>query len=86
LTGFAIRGLGLYLQFMPRKSIELSPEVADAFVRDMRAYFAAGDNSIKADEIAARQIHVLRSYQGKHEQPIKLHEVKPMFQAMKDHV
>jgi len=31
----------------------LPPEVANAFVRDMKAFFAA------KDEIASRQIHVL---------------------------
>jgi hypothetical protein len=37
---------------MPRKPIELPLEVAKAFVKDMRAFFAAGYNTIKADEIA----------------------------------
>lgn len=69
---------------MPRKPIELPPEVARRFVRDMRAYFAEKDG-IKADAIAARQIHILRQYQGQHERPIKLHQVKEMFHAMKDH-
>jgi hypothetical protein len=50
----------------------------------MRALFGAKD-SIKKDEIAARQIHVLRQYQGKRERPIKLHEVREMFLQMKDH-
>jgi hypothetical protein len=46
---------------MPAKPVELPPEVAKAFVRDMRAFFAAKD-AIKRDEIASRQIHVLRQY------------------------
>jgi hypothetical protein len=58
---------------MPSKPIELPLEVARAFVRDMRAFFAE-KSPIKRDEIASRQIHVLRSYQGKHERPIKLHQ------------
>jgi hypothetical protein len=49
----------------------------------MRAYFAE-KNTIKADAIAARQIHVLRQYQGSQERPIKLHEVKEMFLQMRD--
>ena len=59
---------------MPSKPIELPPEVAKAFVRDMRA-FHAEKGPIKRDEIASRQIHVLRQYQGKNERPIKLHQV-----------
>ena len=41
------------LRPMPRKPIELPPEVARAFVRDMRAFHAAKD-SLKKDEIAAK--------------------------------
>jgi hypothetical protein len=39
---------------MPRKPIDLPPAVARALVRDMHAFFAE-TNTIKADEIAARQ-------------------------------
>ena len=46
---------GAYLQAMPGKPIELPPTVAKAFVRDMRAFFAA-PNTLKQDEIAARQL------------------------------
>jgi hypothetical protein len=81
---FAIRDLGFYLQLMPGKSIELPPEVAKAFVLDMRA-FHAEKSPIKRDEIASRQIHVLRQYQAKNERPIKLHQVKQMFEDMRDH-
>jgi hypothetical protein len=57
---------------MPRNPIELPPEVAKAFVRDMRA-FHAEKNPLKRDEIASRQIHVLRQFQGKHgNRPVKL--------------
>jgi hypothetical protein len=49
----------------------------------MRA-FHAEKSSLKRDEIASRQIHVLRQYQGKHERPIKLHHVNLMFEEMKD--
>jgi hypothetical protein len=47
---------------MPRKPIELPPEVARAFVRDMRAFFAAGHDQIKKDEIAARQLWLLKQH------------------------
>jgi hypothetical protein len=42
------------------------------------------EENIKADAIAARQIHVLRQYQGSCERPIKLHDVKEMFLQMRD--
>ena len=46
----------------------------------MNAFFAE-PNSIKADEIAARQLHALREYYaGK----LRLADVKEMFQQMKD--
>jgi hypothetical protein len=68
---------------MPRKELKLPAEVAKAFVRDMRA-FHAEKSPLKRDEIASRQIHVLRQYQGKSERPIKLHQVKEMFEEMRD--
>lgn len=46
---------------MSNKPIELPPAVARRFVEDMRAYFSES-NSIKHDEIAARQLHALRHY------------------------
>ena len=49
---------------MPRKPLELPIAVAKAFVRDMRAYHAE-KSPIKRDEIASREIHVVRQYQGK---------------------
>ena len=45
-----------YLQAMP-KNIVLPPRVAQAFARDMRAFFKA--NLLKQDEIASRQLHKL---------------------------
>ena len=39
-AGFAIRCLRVYPCLMPSKPIELPPEIARAFVRDMRAFFA----------------------------------------------
>jgi hypothetical protein len=51
---------------MPAKPIELPSEVAEAFVRDMRAFFAAGGTGVKADGIAAMQLHALKQhYKGK---------------------
>ena len=66
---------------MPRKPIELPPEVAKAFVRDMRAFFAAGGTGVKADAIADQQLHALKQhYSGR----LKLTDVKEMILQMKD--
>jgi hypothetical protein len=66
------------------KPFDLPMNVAKAFVKDMRAYFAE-PNAIKRDEIASRQLHALRGYQGLREQKLRIHDVKEMFEQMKDH-
>jgi len=38
--------------------VQLPPRVAQAFARDMRAFFKA-TNQLKQDEIASRQLHAL---------------------------
>lgn len=68
-----------------RKTAEIPPEAAKAFVRDLRAFFAA-PNQLKQDEIAARQLSALRPFQGPREKKIRLADVKQMFLAMRDHV
>jgi hypothetical protein len=61
---------------MPRKPIELPPEAAKAFVRDMRAFFKAGGTGVKADGIAANQLHALKQhYNGK----LRLTDINAMF-------
>jgi hypothetical protein len=69
-----------HLRPIPSKPIELPTEVAKTFVRA----FHTEKSTLKRDEIASRQIHVLRQYQGKNERPIKLAEVKQMFEEMRD--
>ena len=65
---------------MPRKQLEVPPAVARNFVRDMRAYFAE-KNTIKADAIAAQQLHALREhYNGK----LRLADVRAMFLQLRD--
>jgi hypothetical protein len=60
---------------MPAKPIELPPEVARDFVRDMHAFFKAGGTGVRADAIAAQQLHALRQhYNGK----LRLADVKEM--------
>ena len=66
---------------MPRKPLELSAAVARRFVEDMAAFHAEPD-AIKADEIAARQLHALRQHvTGK----FRLNDVKEMFVQMRDY-
>ena len=71
---------------MPRKPIELPPEIARAFVRDMHAFFAVGGTGIKADEIAIRQLVILNEYLGRREKPLRVIDVKEMFVQMRDEV
>jgi hypothetical protein len=58
---FANPALTDYLRAVP-KHIELPPRVAQAFVRDMRAFFRA-KNQLKQDEIASSQLHALQAFQ-----------------------
>jgi hypothetical protein len=58
------------------KPVELPPAVARVFVRDMKAFFACGHDTIKADGIAAMQLHALRQhYSGK----LRLTDIKERF-------
>jgi hypothetical protein len=65
-----------------RKPLELPPNVAKAFVKDMQAYFAE-TNRYKQEEIAVRQLHALKEHQGPREKPLILSDVKQMFREMK---
>jgi hypothetical protein len=67
---------------MIQKPLELPPAVARAFLKDMRA-FHAEENRYEQDRIALRQFHVLREFQGPHERPLRLSDVKMMFEQMK---
>ena len=64
------------------KPLDLPPDVARAFVADMLAYFAE-PNQIRRDEIAIRQMHALRQYQGPREKPVRTHDIKEMFVRMR---
>jgi hypothetical protein len=68
---------------MTLKPLDLPMQVAKQFVKDMRA-FHAEPNAIKRDEIAARQLHALRSYNPTQAKKLRLADVKEMFQEMKD--
>ena len=66
---------------MPSKPIELPPKVAQAFVKDLRA-FSAAPNTLEQDEIAVRQLHALKQH---HRGELRLSDVKQMFLQMRDH-
>ena len=70
---------------MPSKPIELPPSVAKAFVKDMRAFFAA-PNTLKQDEIAARQLQALNEHRRPRDKPLRLADVKQMFLQLRDQV
>jgi hypothetical protein len=69
---------------MKPKPLDLPPDVARAFVDDMRAYFAE-ENPIKREGIAVRQLRALREHQGQREKKLRLSDVKEMFEQMKNH-
>jgi hypothetical protein len=69
---------------MKLADIEIPPDVARRFVKDMLAFYAE-TNPIERDEIAARQMSVLRLYQGPREKPIRISDVKEMSRQMMDH-
>jgi len=73
-----------YLQAMPSKRFELPPNVAQAFAKDMRAFFAAS-SSLKQDEIAARQMHALNEHRRPRDKALRLADVKQIFLQMRDH-
>jgi hypothetical protein len=68
---------------MPTKSLELPVKVAQAFARDMRAFFNA-ETKLEQDEIASRQSHALWPFQGPRDKKLRLADVKQMFLEMRD--
>jgi hypothetical protein len=68
---------------MPSKPIELPPKVSQAFVKDMRAFFAAR-NTLKQDGIAARQLQALNEHRRPRDKPLRLADVKQMFLKMRN--
>jgi hypothetical protein len=60
-----------------------TPEIARAFVRNMHAFFAE-NSTIKADEIAIRQLIALNEYLCGRQKPLRVTDVKEMFLQMRD--
>lgn len=67
---------------LKRASTELPPAVARGFMKDLRAFFKETDGT-KRDAIAVRQLHALREHQGPRDKPLKLNDVKKMFELMR---
>jgi hypothetical protein len=63
----------------------LPPEAARRFFEDMGA-FHRERSPIKRDEIAARQLHVLRGYRRPRDPKLRLADVKEPFEQMRDFV
>ena len=70
---------------MLRPPIEIPPEAARAFRRDLRAFFRE-PSQLKQDEIAARQLWALQGFRRPREKKLRLADVKQMFLQMRDHV
>jgi hypothetical protein len=68
---------------MIRRPLELPPEVARAFVKDMKAYFAE-EPGPKRDLIAIWELHALREFQGPREKKLRLNDVKRLFAEVRD--
>jgi hypothetical protein len=65
-----------------RGPLEIPPAVARQFIADLQAYYAE-DDAVKRDEIASRQLHALRLYQGPRETKFRLADVKRLFELMR---
>ena len=66
-----------------RKKSNLPPDVARAFVKDMRAYFRE-KHPIRRDEIARRQLVALRDYYPSSVRELLLPDIYEMFEKIKD--
>lgn len=67
---------------MPRKPLEIPPEAALEFVKDMRAFFNA-DGQLEEDRIAADAAWKLKRHLPKGTK-LRVSDVKQMFLEMKD--
>ena len=66
-----------------RKKPDLPPDVARAFVKDMRAYFGE-KHPIRRDEIARRQLVALRDYYPSSVRELLLPDIYEMFEKIRD--
>ena len=66
-----------------RKRSDLPPDVARAFVKDMREYFRE-KHPIRRDEIARRQLAALQDYNPSSVRELLLPDIYEMFEKIKD--
>ena len=67
---------------MLRKQLEIPPEAAQAFVRDMQAFLKATGH--EADEIAAKQAWLLKNHLPRGTK-LRIADVKELFHQMRHH-
>jgi hypothetical protein len=67
---------------MLRKELVIPPEAAQAFVRDMRAFFKASGQLLQ-DEIAAKQVWLLKQHLPRGTK-LRTADVKELFLQMRD--
>lgn len=65
------------------KSLDLPAEVTRDFVNAMNDYFAEDDQHIR-EAIAAEQLDVLKHYRGPRDEPLRLSDVKSMFEQLRN--
>ena len=65
-----------------RNPLDLPPDVVRAFLVDMKAFFAE-DDRLKRDAIAVRQLHALKAHQEPREKPLRLSDIREMFEELK---
>jgi hypothetical protein len=69
---------------MLRKQLEVPPEAAKAFVRDMGAFFKAS-GQLMQDEIAAKQVWLLKQHLPRGTK-LRTSDVKELFLRIRDQV
>jgi len=79
----ARHAIAAYIPVMLCKPLELPPEVAKAFVRDMKLFFKATGH--EADEIAAKQAWLLKNHLPRGAK-LRIADIKELFHQMRDHV
>jgi len=60
---------------MIKLNMNLPPDIARRFVEDIEAFYAE-PNAIKQDEIAARQLHILREHRKPRDPKLRLPELE----------
>ena len=68
---------------MLRKQLEVPPDAAKAFVRDMKAFFKAS-GQLMQDEIAAKQVWLLQQHLPRGTK-LRTSDVKELLLQMRDH-